>query len=55
MPEQCELDYKEHIKKLKKQIKELEERKESWTEEDEELYGELRRRVYRSKMRKHCC
>ena len=53
--QQCAIDYQQHIKNLEAQAKEMEDRKNSWTPADEEAYHELRRRIYRSKVRKNCC
>lgn len=53
--QQCEIDYKAHIKDLEQELNELEARKDTWTAEDEEKFHELRRRIYRSKVRKRCC
>ena len=53
--QQCAIDYKQHIKNLEAQAAELEAKKDTWTPEEEEQYHELRRKIYRSKMRKRCC
>lgn len=54
--QQCAIDYQKHIEELQKQIKEYEAKGESsLTPEEREQLGELRRRVYRSKVRKRCC
>ena len=53
--QQCAIDYQQHIKNLEKERDDLEARKDTWTKEEEEKYYELKRRIYRSRVRKNCC